>query len=72
MSDLTKQEAYQAMYSFLESVYEMNKSDDIASLLGAMSMLHDGKTADPAIWQDWENSIKKVKTGSVDVSLRLK
>lgn len=71
MTELTKQEAYLAMYSFLEHEYEMTKSDDIGSLLGGMSLLKDGGTADPAAWSDWENSINKVKSGEVDALLKL-
>ena len=71
MTELTKKEAYLAMYSFLEHEYEMTKSDDIGSLLGGMSLLQDGGTSDPAAWSDWENSINKVMSGEVDALLKL-
>jgi hypothetical protein len=71
MTKLTKKEAYLAMYSFLENEYEMTKSDDIGSLLGGMSLLQDGSTADPAAWSDWENSINRVKSGEADALLKL-
>ena len=50
---LTEKEAYKAMYAFLEQVYNLTKSDDIGGLLGDMSFLPEGNTADPAIWHDW-------------------
>jgi len=59
------------MYSFLENEYEMTKSDDIGNLLGGMSLLQDGGTADPAVKQDWEEAIKKAKTGEVNASLEI-
>jgi len=71
MSELTKKEAYLAMYSFLEHEYELTKSDDIGGLLGGMSLLQDGSTADPAAWEDWENTIKKVKAGEIEATLRI-
>ncbi len=71
MSGLSKKEAYLAMYSFLENDYSLSKSDDIARLLGSMSLLQDGSTADPACWEDWEDSIKKVKSGKVNAELIL-
>jgi len=72
MTDLTKKEAYLAMYSFLENEYEMTKSDDIAGLLSDMSLLQDGGTADPAAMHAWEEAIKKVKAGETDALLKFK
>lgn len=71
MAELTKKEAYLAMYSFLVHEYQVTKSDDIGALLGGMSLLQDGGTADPAAWADWENAIENVKAGNVDALLRL-
>ena len=65
MTDLTKQEAYLAMYAFLEEQYRTTKSDDIGSLLGGMSFLEDGKPVDMAEWEIWLESIEKVKQGGV-------
>jgi len=64
--------AYAAMYEFLIGYYERTKSDDVGALLGSMSLLEDGGTADPAIWQDWLESIEKAKGQVVDQSLGLK
>jgi hypothetical protein len=72
MPDLTKKEAYLAMFSFLEKQYALTKADDIGALLGGMSLLQDGGTADPAMWEDWEKAITKVKAGQSDASLKLK
>lgn len=70
--NLTEKEAYTAMYAYLVKVYEMTQSDDIGSLLGSMSTLSDGKTVDPAIWDDWLQCINEVKQNKVDIKLRLK
>jgi hypothetical protein len=72
MTDLTKKEAYLAMFAFLENEYEMSKSDDIGGLLSNISLLPDGKSVDPAAWKDWEDAIKKVKESKIDASLKLK
>jgi hypothetical protein len=62
--------AYAAMYEFLVDYYKRTNSDDIGGLLGSMSTLADGGTADPAIWHDWLLSIEKAKANKVDTALR--
>ena len=52
-------EAYKAMYCFLENYYNQTGSDDVGALLGAMQVLEDKSTADPAMWNDWKDCIKK-------------
>jgi len=66
------QTAYAAMYEFLVGYYERTKSGDVGALLGSMSRLDDGKILDPAVWQDWLESIEKAKKQEVDQSLGLK
>ena len=64
--------AYLAMFDFLEQRYESTRSDDIGALLGSMSLLNDGGTADPALWSDWLTSVQKAQRGAVDALLELK
>lgn len=68
---LTSGEAYEAMFTFLEGVYRRTESDDLGALLGSMSMLPDGATADPALWQEWERAVQKVMNGEADIQLDL-
>lgn len=56
---LTKNQAYMAMFYYLENLYGMTKSDDLGGFLGSMMMLYDNKPADPAVWSDWEKAIDK-------------
>ncbi|MGE5397585.1 MAG: hypothetical protein ACM3MK_08670 [Chitinophagales bacterium] len=58
---LTLEQAYRAMVVFLEGFYERTGSDDVGGLLGGMIILDDGETADPAAWNDWIDSVSKVK-----------
>ena len=69
---LTAREAYAAMYVFLERVAKMTTSEELPALLGGMSFLPDGGTADPAAWSDWMKAIATVRGGGADLSLRLK
>lgn len=55
---LTTFQAFNAMTNFLDTYYERTKSGDIGSLLGDMSFLQDGCTADPSAWEDWIDAIK--------------
>ena len=68
---LTEKEAYLAMHAFLEKYYEMTKSDEIAGLLGSMSILKDGNSVDPAYMKDWKEAVDKVVSTKHDAHLRL-
>lgn len=58
---LTTKEAYQAMTEFLDSLYELTKSDDLAVILGSMQMTDDGSTMDPAYWDDWVRIVNNLR-----------
>lgn len=72
MSKLTEKEAFAAMFAFLEHRFSLTASDDLASLLGGMSLLPDGAPADAALWQDWLNAVHKAKAGEVRGNLDLR
>jgi len=69
--NLTEKEAYAAMYAYLVAVYERTQSDDLGGLLGDMSTLADGETADPAVWHEWLECVNQAKQNKVDTSLRI-
>ena len=68
--NLTEKEAYAAMYAYLDTVYDRTKSDDLGGLLGDMSTVGDGETADPAVWHEWLECVEQVKQNKVDTSLK--
>ncbi|MEC5211366.1 hypothetical protein RCH20_002450 [Psychrobacter sp. PL15] len=55
---LTHQEAYEAMFAFLEDYYNRSKSNEIGGLLGSMSLI-EGRPVDSALWDDWCDAIEK-------------
>lgn len=59
---ITILEAYNAMINTIESYNKYLQSDDINCLLSSMSLttFEDGSSADPAVWEDWENSIQEI------------
>ena len=69
---LTTQEAYLAMYEFLGELYRRTKSDELGALLGGMSFLADGETADPAAWKDWLKCVQRILDGGGDAQLNLR
>lgn len=69
---LSRTEAFLAAYAFLENWYELTHSEDVGSLLGSMSLLEDGITADPALWEDWCEAVEAVLAGKVNAKLQLK
>lgn len=58
--NLSKLQAYEAMFYFLENLYALTNDDSIGGFLGSMQLLNDGKPADPAYWSDWEKAVEKV------------
>lgn len=71
MVQISEQQAYAAMYAFLEYRYRLAESDELGSLLGSMSLLPGGNTADPAIWGDWLVAIKKATSNEVCLDMAL-
>lgn len=68
---LTVEEAYGAMYRYLQRLLERTGSREIAGLLGEMSLLEDGTTVDPAAWSDWLEAVRDVQEKKVDMELGL-
>jgi hypothetical protein len=71
MTQLTSQQAFLAMYSFLEAHYQRSRAEDVGALLSSMSLLRDGRSADPAIEGDWHAAVVAALSGSVDATMRL-
>ena len=69
MSKLTEQQAYLAMFSFLEAEYRLSSSDEIGALLGCMSLLSDGAPADPAVKQQWSEAVTAALGDKVNATL---
>ncbi|MEP6467039.1 MAG: hypothetical protein ABJB05_12085 [Parafilimonas sp.] len=64
-NNLTTREAYIAMIFFLEDTLTRIKSDDLAGLLGDLSINNDdNKPMDPAMWKDWLNAVQKTLQSS--------
>jgi hypothetical protein len=71
MTELTSQQAFLAMYSFLDAHYQRSKADDVGALLGSLSLLPSGGPADPAVESDWNAAVQAAVSGSVDAAMRL-
>jgi hypothetical protein len=60
---LTPQQAYRAMFLFLEAYAKRFKGtppEEIQIILGAMQLLDDGVPADPALWEDWSKCVSQI------------
>jgi hypothetical protein len=68
---LTSQQAYLAMFAFLERHYQSTGSSDIGALLGSLSMLPDGNPTDPAHRQEWEVAVRSAASGAVQPGQQL-
>ena len=67
---LEHDEAYLAMFAFLDAHYSRTKSDDIGGLLGDMSLLPSGSPADPAVSEDWAKAVAAARAGKVDATMK--
>jgi hypothetical protein len=61
--ELSETEAFQAMTLFLRQCYE-RAGDDMGTLFADTSIEADGKTLDPAAWEDWIECVRRVKEDS--------
>lgn len=59
---MTVEQAYRAMLAFLQCEVELTESSDLADLVSEYRLDADGKTRDPALWDEW--------LGAVDQTLR--
>ena len=69
--DLTEKQAYMAMFRFLEILYETTGEDYLGGLLGDLSLLEDGSSADQAMLISWKKAVHDVVNNKVDVQFRL-
>jgi hypothetical protein len=60
MYQLSEQEAFRAMTLFLDHFYDQ-AGDDMETLTADISISADGRTLDPAAWNDWMRCIQAVK-----------
>lgn len=61
---LSYDEAYDAMYDFLDHYYEITHSDDIGALLGDLALLPDGMPADASILKRWNKILNSINPKS--------
>jgi hypothetical protein len=57
IQSLSEQEGFLAMYAFLDAEYQRSPSEGLGALLGSLSLLEDGRPADPAVALNWQNAI---------------
>ena len=67
---LTQEQAYLAMFSFLDKQFSLG-CEELGAILGSMSLLPDGTPADPAFASDWHDAVVAAVSGQVDVKLSL-
>jgi hypothetical protein len=58
---ISSDEAFMAMFIFLERYYEMTQCDGIGGLLGGLQILADGKPADAAMRGEFEAAVEEAK-----------
>ena len=66
MDDAQTRFAYQAMLRFLRLQSDQDAGETIADVLERMALLDDGEPADPALWQDWLESVQLATNTQTD------
>ena len=61
---LTVEQAYRAMLAFLEREVELTECSDLADLLAGYRLDDDGRTSDPALWDEWMDAVAQVQAGT--------
>lgn len=56
-----EKQAYLAMLLFLERQYGRTGSEDLGALVGSASLLADGRSADPAMLDEWRTCLDAVR-----------
>lgn len=57
---VTIKQAYFAMFEYLRGYYERGESDEVGAILGGLSLLQGGGSADPAALSDFLTSMDAV------------
>jgi len=70
--NITIKQGYQAMLHLLNYYWETTGSNDLTDILSGGEFLEDGKPADSAFGEYWEEAIQKVKDGSQPFQKELK
>lgn len=60
LTTLSVEQAYQAMLLFLEREAILTESSDLADLLSSYRMDDQGRTSDPAVWDEWIEAVADV------------
>ena len=58
---LTIEQAYRAMLAFLEREVELTECSDLADLLAGYRLDGDGRTSDPALWEEWLEAVGRAR-----------
>ncbi|MDR2874307.1 MAG: hypothetical protein LBV44_00045 [Methylobacillus sp.] len=65
---LSKEQAYLAMYHFLNKQFSLGW-EELGGILGSMSLLPDGGSVDPAFVSDWNEAVEAATSGKVNAQL---
>ena len=72
MQSLSADQAYKAMYAFLEGVHSRDPETPVRDLLSWLALLPDGHPADPAMADDWAAACTEAASGRVNTAFELR
>jgi hypothetical protein len=60
---LTEDQAYAAMYYFLDQIWSRVNTMELVDVLSDMTLLPDGTLADPAVSEEWKEAVDYALNG---------
>lgn len=72
MVSLTDEQAYAAMYYFLDQWFFQSGNGELGGLLGEMSLLPDGKPVVSSISESWKEAVQYALNGDKAGDLKLR
>lgn len=64
MPQLTREQAFQAMFYYLSDYWRRAQDARVADVLSDLQPAEAGVSSDPAAWQDWMNAVQRVLESS--------
>lgn len=69
-ASLSEEQAYVAMFAFLEKLFEVSNSRELGALLGSLALLPDGSPADLAVKREWANAVASALRGNASAAIK--
>jgi hypothetical protein len=71
MEVLTKDQAYTAMWYFMNEIYKRANAIELRDIVSSMPLLEDGTPVDAGVEEDWQNAVDYALKGGEVARFRI-